>query len=107
MTDLELKDAATGIQEEWGFQIPGTLSEETILNMLETRVIQLIEMGAETFIPMMYRLDISEAKLHGVLNEADVAQKIARLIYDRQLQKMASRKLFASQADSDDPELKW
>ena len=107
MTQPELQETAIAIKEEWGLDLPDQLSEEAIMKMLEARVVKLIEEGPETFIPMMYRLDISEKKLHGVLNENDVANKIARLIYDRQVQKMESRKKYSAQAANEDPDLKW
>lgn len=105
--DTELQEAAIALKEEWGVTIPDLYSEEAILKMLEQRVIHLIETEPESFIPLMYRLDISEKKLNGVMNEADVAHKIARLIYDRQIQKIQSRRFYRSTDAANDPDLKW
>jgi hypothetical protein len=56
---------------------------------------------------MMYRLDIPEKKLNAILNEPDVAHQIARLIYDRQTQKVASRKAYAKNSPAPEPGLEW
>ncbi len=102
------EQVGAALQKEWGLQLPDMISEEELLKRLAQRVTVLIEQGSETFFQLMYRLDISEKKLNGVMQEEDVAMSIARLIYERQLQKIESRKLFTSQAaEVEDPELKW
>ena len=102
-----INETAVALNNDWGLQLPDLVSEEEILKQLAARVTVLIEQGAETFFQLMYRLDISEKKLNGVMDEEHVAENIARLIYDRQLQKIESRKLFSSQTEIVDPELKW
>ena len=102
-----LEEAAFALKRDWDLQLPETLSEEAILKLLADRVVLILERGSETFFQLMYRLDISEKKLNAVLNDDNVAYKIARLIYDRQLQKIQSRLDNKVKKDSDDPELKW
>ncbi len=107
MGDILLQETASALKEDWDLQLPDTLSEETILRLLAERIVVILERGAETFFQLMYRLDISEKKLNAVLQEDDVPMKIARLIYDRQLQKIKSRHENRMKSSSDDPELKW
>ena len=107
MEDQVLKEAASALKTDWDLQLPESLSEEAILQLLADRVVTILERGPETFFQVMYRLDISEKKLNAVLNDDNVAGKIARLIYDRQLQKIQSRLANKVKKDSDDPELKW
>ena len=107
MDDKVLQEAAIGLKQDWDLQLPDAVSEEAILRALADRVVVVLERGAETFFQLMYRLDISEKKLNAVLQDDDVAMKIARLIYDRQLQKIQSRLNNKVSKDSDDPELKW
>ena len=102
-----IQEAATGIKEEWGIEFSGLISEEVILHQLARRIVELIEEGPDHFVQLMYRLDISEKKLHGVLGEEDFAEQIARLIYDRQLQKIKSREMHRQVPDDADPDLKW
>ena len=107
MADEILQEAAIALKQDWDLQLPDTLSEEAILRLLADRIVTILERGAETFFQLMYRLDISEKKLNAVLQDDDVAGKIARLIYDRQLQKIQSRLTNKVNKDDDDPELKW
>src|ERR1700751_5384116 len=107
MTDQLLQETALALRADWELQLPDNLSEEAILALLANRVVTILERGPETFFQLMYRLDISEKKLNAILQDDDVAMKIARLIYDRQLQKIQSRLANIKMSESDDPELKW
>ena len=107
MADNILQEAAVALKQDWDLQLPDTLSEEAILKLLADRVVTIMERGPETFFQLMYRIDISERKLNSVLQDDDVAGKIARLIYDRQLQKIQSRLTNKVNKETDDPELKW
>ena len=101
------QEVATELAKDWALMIPENVTEEAILQLLADRVVTLIERSPEEFFQLMYRLDVSEKKLNSVLQEADVAQQIARLIYNRQLQKIESRALYRSQNDGEDPDMKW
>jgi aspartate/glutamate racemase len=107
MADDVLQETAQALQQDWDISLPDALSEEAILKLLADRVVLILERGAETFFQLMYRLDISEKKLNAVLEDDDVAAKIARLIYDRQLQKIKSRHEHRMKQENDDPELRW
>lgn len=107
MADDILQEAAVALGQDWDLQLPDMLSEEAILKLLADRIVTILEHGPETFFQLMYRLDIPEKKLNAVLQDDDVAMKIARLIYDRQLQKIQSRLTNKVKRESDDPELKW
>jgi len=108
MNNNEIRETAIALQQEWGMQLPDNISEEEILRLLAERVVVLLQMGADNFYQLMYRLDISEKKLSAVLGAEDVPVKIARLIYDRQLQKIQSRKDNKQSGTWDeDPELRW
>lgn len=102
----ELQETAIALQQDYGIQVPDEISEDTILKRLAERVAALVDKGAEAFFQMMYRLDISEKKLNEAIGTPDVAEKIARLIYDRQLQKIRSRAFFKGGGNIED-DLKW
>ena len=102
-----LQETAVALQQDWGLQLPDEISEATILQKLAERVVILIERGSESFFQLMYRLDISEKKLNAIIGQPDVAEKIARLIYDRQLQKIQSRALYKQNTKDVDPDLQW
>ncbi len=109
MTDdhLILSDTASALQSEWGLLPPDIISEEELLRLLAERILVIIQQGPDAFFQLMYRLDISEKKLNEVLGSDGAAEKIARLVYNRQLEKIKSR--FANRQDPGDvdPELKW
>ncbi len=63
----------------------------------------------DQLIYILYRLDIPEAKLKGLLAEhpqEDAAKMIAALIIERQLQKQASREKYKQQGDIPEDE-RW
>lgn len=103
----ELKDTAGALQQQYGLEIPDTLSEEAILEKLTQRVMVLINEGADAFFQLMYRLDIPEKQLMAVAGDKNAPEKIARLIYDRQLQKSRSRQYYKNKQAGDDPDLQW
>ncbi len=107
MADTILTETALALRRDWDLALPGTLSEEAILQLLAERIVTILERGAETFYQLMYRLDISEKKLNAILGEDNVPAKIARLVYDRQLEKIKSRHENRMRREDLDPELQW
>jgi len=108
MADKVTHEIADILKRDWEISLSDTVSEEEILHQLAKRAAQLIESGPENFFQLMYRLDISEKKLNAVIRDEDVAGKIARLIYERQLQKIKSREYFRNaNAMKDDADLSW
>ncbi len=107
MSDNLIQEAAIALQQEWGIGATGMVSEETILRLLEARVSAILAQGAEPFYRLMYRLDISERKINALHGEPDAPAKIARLIYERQLQKIQSRRAHRAKSDETDPDLAW
>ncbi|MCW3120820.1 MAG: hypothetical protein JWQ38_312 [Flavipsychrobacter sp.] len=107
MDNTLLQETAVALQNDWGLIVPDNASEEALLKLLADRVVDYLEKGPDAFYQLMYRIDISEKKLNSILHEEHVAVHIARLIYDRQVQKLQSRKTNKVQNTDDDPELKW
>ena len=90
------------------FQLPDTIpaSRDALLQELIWAVSRLLEKEPERFFQIMYRLDIPEAKLKEALNDRiSGIDKVAALIFERQLQKFVSRKTPPTYPD--DEELKW
>ncbi len=103
----EHTQAIERLQQEWGITSPERLSEEELLQLLANKIVDIIERSPEEFFQLMYRLDIEEQKLHRALHETDIAQNIAKIIYDRQLMKMRTRKLFKQANTEEDSDLMW
>lgn len=102
-----MQEAGVALRDDWGITLPELLSEDALLELLAQRVMKLIAQGPEPFFQAMYRLDIPEKKLNAVMHDELAAEKIARLIYDRQLQKIQSRMNNKATRHDADPDLRW
>ena len=101
------QELLTSLQRQWGIHAADDLvAEEEILRQLEDRIMLLMDKNPEYFFLLMYRLDIPEDKLRATLNDPTSGSKIARLVYERQHQKICSRKRYSSPPDPD-AELRW
>ncbi len=105
--DSTLQEAAMALRQDWDLQLPDTVSEEEIVKLLAQRIVAILERGPDAFYQLMYRVDISEKKLNAAISDADVALKIAQLVYNRQLEKIRSRREHRAKRENDDPELNW
>jgi len=100
------QELLSALVHSFGLKVPDTISEDTIIQALTYRVDQLIAANPDQLFSMLYRLDISERKIkEAMATEDDVTKKIAVLIYERQLEKIISRKSFRSHEPDDD--LAW
>ncbi|MCD6064834.1 MAG: hypothetical protein K0R82_2745 [Flavipsychrobacter sp.] len=95
------------LKEELGLELPDTLPEEEILSHLAQKIAVLLRAGNGSFFQIMYRLDVSEKKLSAVIDDADAPYKIARLVYDRQLEKYRSRQQHKNVKKDIDKDLEW
>lgn len=71
---------------------------EELENALSQMVNYLLHKDFQRLVNAMYRIDISEYKFRAALEEGEaemVARNIARLIIDRELQKVATRKKYS------------
>ena len=108
MPEQSISDEATAaLRAEWGIEHTGGLSEAALLQLLADGIVTIMQQGSETFFQLMYRLDIPERKLNEVMTAAEAPQKIARLIYDRQIGKIKSRQQYRQDPNETDPDLKW
>jgi hypothetical protein len=76
---------------------------------LKEAVNDLVLHDFKSLVQILYRLDVSEDKIRTALAEnkgTDAADLIARLLLERQLQRLASRKQFSQPPAADDEE-RW
>jgi hypothetical protein len=86
------------------------LLQEDLLNALATQIHVWINHDFERLVRFLYRLDVQEDKLRRILKDhpdEDAGRLIAKLIVDRQLQKIAFRKSWTEQQTSIDPAEAW
>jgi hypothetical protein len=93
------------------FQLPATINEmEEAENYLADKINGLIKNNFDHLVYILYRVDVDEAKLKNVLKEnpqQDAGKIIARLLIERQLQKIILRKQFTKKEDGINEEDKW
>lgn len=93
------------------FQLPVTINEmEEAENYLADKINGLIKNNFDHLVYILYRVDVDEAKLKNVLKEnpqQDAGKIIARLLIERQLQKITLRKQFTKKEDGINEEDKW
>jgi len=95
------------LSDEWSLEQEKLISKEAIIAQLEARVAALLVRQPEQFFQLMYRLDIAEDKVEAALtNQTNGMMNIALLIYERQLQKIISRKEHPT-PPPEDADLTW
>ncbi len=105
-TRIMSQDPFQQIFQQLALEQEALISEEKILNAIADRVATLIYQSPDQLFSLLYRLDISEKKIKQVMDsEDDVSKKIAFLIYERQLEKIKSRK--ENKAAAPDDDLAW
>lgn len=94
------KNLPVDLQEE--------ITREAILNHLELVISRLLQQNASDFFQLMYRLDIAEDKLNAALAAGDnTIPNLARLLYQRQLQRIRSRREHPPFRNDGDGDLAW
>jgi hypothetical protein len=91
------------------FAVTPTSSEAALLAGLSATINHLVNSDFNKLIEILYRLDISEARINKILHENPGAQAgdlIASLVVERQLQKVKTRAQFKRQQDIPDDD-KW
>lgn len=97
----------TTLNNEWELGLADiTISAEDIIRQLAGKIAILMDRNPEQFFLLMYRLDISEKRLKEVLADNEAAYKIALLVYERQLQKIQSRRQHTPPSGTDS-DLQW
>lgn len=98
------------VNKELALMLPEKISYEELYSKLSAHLNELIRKDFEKLISLLYRIDISEAKIKSLLKEqqqANAGDIIADLIIERQLQKIKSRELFSKRDNDFNEEEKW
>jgi hypothetical protein len=80
-----------------------TLDELEIL--LAEKINRMIQQDFGALVQLLYRIDVNETKLRGLLNEnpgEDAGKVIAPLIIERQWQKIETRRKYRQDTESDE-----
>ena len=107
---MENKELIVLINKELAIELPEKISMEEIKEKLSAHINRLIQSNFEQLVNLLYRIDVSEAKIKSLLqiepgtNAGDI---ISNLIIERQLQKIKSREQFKPNNDNFTGEEKW
>lgn len=81
------------LSQQLGLSDDSLVSEAQIIAALHQRMAYLILYNTDQLFSMLYRLDISEKKIKlAMQQDGDIAHHLAVLIFERQIEKIISRK---------------
>ena len=85
------------INNQTGIGLPADISMQQLHEKLIIFINHLIQNDFQKLVSILYKIDVDETKLKRILREdagKDASEIIARLIIERELQKIETRKLF-------------
>ncbi|MEO6455053.1 MAG: hypothetical protein ABIN97_13310 [Ginsengibacter sp.] len=103
------KDLAEALNKQFQTGLLPNISQEELLEKLSELINHLIQTDFEKLVFILYKADISETKLKDLLqrnSQQDAAPVIAKLIIEREQEKIYSRKQFSNRENIPDEE-KW
>ncbi|WP_126245802.1 hypothetical protein [Chitinophaga rhizosphaerae] len=111
MEQKYLEATGSWLQENAGIRLPSAFSLEDLEQALAAQIEMLVERDFQQFVLLLYQVDVSERKVKDILasqNYPDVYRSIARLIIDRQTEKIISRETYRQPPDPQaSEEEKW
>jgi hypothetical protein len=104
------KELIENIKKDMAITLPDKISLVELEEALTIYANQLIQKDFQKLVTLLYRIDVSEAKLKYLLQmqrDENAGNIIAKLIIERQLQKIESRQYFNKPKDDISEEEKW
>jgi hypothetical protein len=104
------KELVQQINKELTIELPEKISFEELQSKLAIHINYLIQHHFEKLVSLLYRIDVSEAKIKSLLQQQpneDAAKIIAALIIERQLQKIKTRQQYSRNDNAFNEEEKW
>lgn len=105
MNEAEL---ITTLNSSLDLTIPSHSGRDELFKQLSAYINHLIQTDFQRLVYLLYRIDVSEARLKNILehSDRDAGTIISELIIERQEQKIESRKKFSPKR-SDNSEEEW
>ena len=104
------KELVQQLNKELAIELPEKISFEEMQTKLALHINHLIQHHFEQLVSLLYRIDVSEAKIKSLLQlqpNEDAAEIIAALIIERQVEKIKTRNLFRQSDNNFNEEEKW
>ena len=92
---METKALLYDLNTSYGLDLQETPTMDALEALLAEKINDMINKDFNALVQLLYRIDVNEAKLRGVLRDhqaSDSGQLIARLILERQWQKIMTRR---------------
>src|ERR1700759_109134 len=105
---MEVAALIQDLNKSYELQLGDVAALSELESMLAEKVNSIIQTDFWALVQLLYRIDVNETKLRGLLQEnagEDAGKLIARLILERQWQKIETRRQYRRDADSG--EEKW
>lgn len=106
LNEKEQRSLVQHLPEDLQLSAEGYLSEEDLLQALARKVAWMLQYNRDVFFQLMYRMDIPESRLLPAMEGDEVACRVARLIYERELEKVLARRKFGTNGPVDQ-DLAW
>ena len=103
-------DLINEIKDEFALILPEKISYSELHTILSDLINNLIKNNFEKLVTHLYRIDVNEAALKKLLQQdppEDAGKIIAKLIMERQQQKIKSRSQFSRRKTNSNEEEKW
>ena len=87
-------DLIPALRQSLGIDLPENIQFEELKEKLSVHINHLVQSDFEKLVSLLYRIDVSELKLKRLLQQntgENAGRIIAKLIIERQLQKIKSR----------------
>jgi len=100
-----IHETALAIRDQFGLElaaeVPGDeqVKHEALKKILSKRIEEMIDHELDRFVNLLYRIDISEAKVKQALSQqpfSKAVENVAEMIIQRQLQKVITRKQYST-----------
>ena len=94
---MEVPALQSDLNHSFGLDLPETATIEMLERVLAERINTMINADFNRLISLLYRIDVSETKLKQLLKEntgTDAGLLIARLVLERQWQKIETRRKY-------------
>ena len=107
---MENTELIQQVKKELAIELPEKVSMDELHSQLAIHLNYLILHHFEQLVSLLYRIDVSEAKIKSLLQNLageNTSSIIAALIIERQIEKIKSRRQFSKKDDGFDEEEKW
>lgn len=106
LNNKDQKSLVRHLPEDLRLSEESYLSEEDFLNALALKVAYMLQYNNGVFFQLLYKMDVLEPKLLVAMQTEDVPMAISKLILERQLEKLESRKANPAK-EANDKDLEW